>query len=256
MDLVSYQMEMQPIPERVEEAIRAGVRYDISFDLNDAPQLLESANAPLQDGVLRNQDGILVVCCHTEMPAVTAQMVDWWFCWHLPFTKRYKLWHPTAHERSFVREDRTHLAGRTEYIGQTSNVDEYVGKALSKLAITFVEPETMGFDTVRLAKAKAGTAICARVGFRDKPIDTGWLVHLIFEVSNGVEMVSRFWLGDIHLRIPLFGRLIHKKLNSADSRKRSVADHLGLDLLRHCSEEMNHLAAFLPALYQATSKTS
>ena len=29
-----------------------------------------------------------------------------------------------------------------------------------------------------------------------------------------------------------------------------MPDKLGLDLLVHCAEEMNHLARFLPALYR------
>jgi hypothetical protein len=257
MDLTPYKLEMQPIPERVEVAIRAGVRQDLSFPLSDASRLLEPGNVPLEDGVIRNPDGMLVVCCRTDMPGVTAAMIDWWFCWHAPFTERYKLWHPLDHKRSFVREDRTHLAGqKVGYIGQASNADEYIGEELTKLIITFVDPVTMGFDTTGFAAAKVGTAICARAGFRDKPIDTSWLIHLIRETSDGVEMISRFWLGDARLRVPLLGRLMHKRINTARARRQSVPDQLGLDLLRHCAEEMNHLARFLPALYQAATKAS
>jgi hypothetical protein len=159
--------------------------------------------------------------------------------------------------RASVREDRTHLAGqKAGYIGLASNVDEYIGKELVKLIITFVEPEAIGLNPGRFSLARVGTAICARAGFRDKPIDTGWLIHLIRETSNGVEMLSRFWLGDARLRVPLLGRLMHKRINTARARRQSVPDQLGLDLLRHCAEEMNHLARFIPALYQAATKAS
>lgn len=257
MDLTPYKLEMQPIPERVEVAIRAGIRQDLSFPLSDASRLLEPGNVPLEDGVIRNPDGMLVVCCRTDMPGVTAAMIDWWFCWHAPFTERYRLWHPLSHMRAFVREDRTYLAGqKAGYIGQASNADEYIGKELVKLIVTFVEPEAIGLNPAHFSLAKVGTAICARAGFRDKPIDTSWLIHLIRETSDGVEMISRFWLGDARLRVPLLGRLMHKRINTARARRQSVPDQLGLDLLRHCAEEMNHLARFLPALYQAATKAS
>ena len=257
MDLTPYKLEMRPIPERVEVAIRAGVRQDISFPLSDASRLLEPGNVPLEDGVIRNPDGMLTVCCRTDMPGVTAPMIDWWFCWHMPFTERYQLWHPLSHMRTFVREDRTHLAGqKAGYIGQASNVDEYIGKELNKLIITFVEPEAMGMNPAHFSSAKIGTAICARVGLQNKPIDIGWVIHLIRETPNGVEMISRFWLGDARLRVPLLSRLMHNRINTAHARRQSVTDQGGLDLLRHCAEEMNHLARFLPALYQAATKES
>jgi hypothetical protein len=38
-------------------------------------------------------------------------------------------------------------------------------------------------------------------------------------------------------------------MNRPAARRRAIPDQVGLDLLRHCAEEMNHLARFLPALY-------
>ena len=73
---------------------------------------------------------------------------------------------------------------------------------------------------------------------------------MIREMADGSEMVSRFWLGNFDVRIPLVGRLMHKRVNSVESRLREVPDQFGLDLLRHCAEEMNHLARFLPRLYE------
>jgi hypothetical protein len=255
MDLTPFKLEMQPIPERIEAAIRAGVCEDLSFPLSDAYRLLEPGNVPIEDGVIRNPDGTLTVCCRTDMPGVTAQMIDWWFCWHTVSSERYNLWHPSSHMRSFVREDRTHLAGqKAGYIGQASYVDEYIGKIFEKLIIKFVEPESMGLNSAHFPKAKVGTAICARGGLQDKPIDHGGLIHLIRETSDGVEMISRFWLGDIRFRKPLLRLLLNKKMNTPRSRRKLVPDQYGLDLLRHCAEEMNHLARFLPALYHAATK--
>lgn len=254
MDLSPYKLEMQPIPERVEKAIEVGVRNDPPFALDEAGRILEGGSVPIEDGVIRNPDGTLTVCCRTDMPGVTANMIDWWFCWHAPHSERYKLWHPKAHLRAFVREDRTHLAGqKAGYVGLASHVDEYIGKNLAKLTIRFVEPPMVGLDPALFPAASVGTAICARVGLRGRPIDTGWLIHLIRATPDGVEMLSRFWLGNVRLRIPILGRLLHNRLNSARARLKAVPDQLGADLLRHCAEEMNHLARFLPALYRAAA---
>ena len=257
MDLSPYKLEMLPIPERVEAALSVGVRDDLSFPLSDSGKILSPGYVPLEDGVIRNPDGTVTVCCRTDMPGVTAEMIDWWFCWHAPYSERYNLWHPKAHIRSFVKEDRTHLAGqKAGYIGVGSNVDEYIGDELTKLTITFKEPVVLDLDPVRFAETNVGTIICARAGLRDKPVNTGWLAHMIRGTDGGTEMVSRFWLGNVDLRIPIVGRLLHNRVNSRDSRLREVPDQFGLDLLRHCAEEMNHLARILPDLYREFSVDS
>ena len=64
-------------------------------------------------------------------------------------------------------------------------------------------------------------------------------------------MRSRFWLGDVRVRLPLIGGPLSRLANLPPMRRRVMPDRLGLDLLVHCAEEMNHLARFLPALYRA-----
>jgi hypothetical protein len=247
--LAPYRLPMQPIPERLEGALAAGVRPG-DFPRSAAASLLAPGYVAVEDGVLRSANGMLIVCCRTDMPDVTADMIDWWFGWHLPQTERYQLWHPQAHIRSAVKEDRSALAGqRAAYVGNESFVDEYIGSTLQKLIIAFREPASMGLDPGRFASSGTGTAICARVSLRDRPVDTGWLLHQIRPTPYGSEMRSRFWLGDVCLRLPVIGRILTPLLNRPAVRRRAIPDQVGLDLLRHCAEEMNHLARFLPALY-------
>jgi len=99
-NLDRYQLPMKPIPERVERAISVGVRSAPDVAFAGAGRLLQGDG--LQDGVVRNRDGILVVACLTEMPNVTPAMWDWWFGWHLPSSERYRLWHPKAHVKATV----------------------------------------------------------------------------------------------------------------------------------------------------------
>jgi rhamnogalacturonyl hydrolase YesR len=85
-------------------------------------------------------------------------MIDWWFVCHQPRTERYQLWHPKAHIKSVVKEDRSAMAGqRAAYVGNESYVDEYIGQTLQKLIIAFREPSSMGLEPARFASSGTGT---------------------------------------------------------------------------------------------------
>lgn len=192
-----------------------------------------------------------MVACLTKMPNVTGRMIDWWFSWH-GTTERYKLWHPEAHV--FCRWERRYPGNQTppdykDYIGYTSQVSEYIGRELTKLNISFIDPSKI-FETSKFEESGISTAICARTGLRDKPIDAGWLIHLIRNAGDGIEMRSRFWLGDFHLRIPGLSAAVDHILNTETSRKRLITYEFSKNLCIHCAQEMNHLAGFLPELYR------
>ena len=68
--------------------------------------------------------------------------------------------------------------------------------------------------------------------------------------SNGSEMLSRFWLGQINSQIPGIRQPLNAILNTGPVRRRLLADDDGLQTLRHCSDEMNHLARILPGLHK------
>jgi hypothetical protein len=94
------------------------------------------------------------------------------------------------------------------------------------------------------------TAVCARTGLVDLPIDIGYLAHHVAAVPGGSIMRSRFWMGGPYLAarsaplraaIPVAKRIVG--LTELDARA----------LLVHCSQEMTHLATFLPALYEQES---
>ena len=76
LDLSPYQLEMRPIPDWVEEAIELGVRDDLSFPFSEASHILDPGHHPLEDSIIRNPDGTIVVWCRTDMPDVTAHMID------------------------------------------------------------------------------------------------------------------------------------------------------------------------------------
>lgn len=248
LNLEPYRLPLAAIPDDARRALDRGV-LDQEFPASDQPMsLLVERRDAFPDGVRRAADGTASVLCTTDLPGVTPAMIDWWFGWHLPETARYQLWHPKAHLKARCKEDRSQLNDdRARYIGNQSYVDEYIGKALQRLTIEFHPPAS--FNVTGL-DARGATAICARTSDRVLRSEGGRLVHLILPTATGSEMRSAFWLGEIRSDVPVLGSAITRLVNRPAVRKLVITDRFLLDLFEHCSQEMNHLAKFLPNLYR------
>jgi len=104
-------------------------------------------------------------------------------------------------------------------------------------------------DVSRFEEANVSTAGCAIVGYQNVPLNFGAIIHLIRETSDGCEMRSRFWLGKLEVRgLPTKG-ILNKIASTKFAAEHAVPDTLGRDMFVHCATEMNHLASFLPDLY-------
>lgn len=136
---------------------------------------------------------------------------------------------------------------RDRYIGGTSFVDEYVGSSLGELAIQFVHPDKLGFSDNSVDPDEA-TAICATVGLSRVPLDWGHLVHHVRRVKGGAEMRSRFWMGGKYVA-PRAGATLTDELETVAEGLRRLGDGHARAMVVHCSQEMNHLAAFLPDIF-------
>lgn len=246
-DLSAWEVPLREAPQAMHVAMSRGVVIT-----EEAAKPFAQMAAPERgcetDGVWRHPDGSLTVACTTVMPGVTAAMWDWWFGWHSLSSSRYRLWHPLAHRRSQLAEDRRHLPpGRPRYINNVSAVDEYIGSQLTRLAIGFVEPKTFGLDQEKIDKF--GTAICATVALRPQRLEHGKLVHIVENTPAGCIMRSRFHLGEFRSQREIVGQLLTFLLDRPRIRRKLVSDEIGLALLRHCFEEMHHLAGILPSLH-------
>lgn len=247
-DLADFRKPLGVIPARVETAIARGVVEGPVPTVAEAWKLLEPAGDGLSDGIHALADGGLVVACRTDMPGVIPEMWDWWMGWHGISTQRYKLWHPRDHVWSAFAEDRSHVRNVREcYVGNDSYVDEFIGPDLHKLTISFRTPESFGLDPKLVDRQ--GTAICARTGLRNSPLNLGHLVHLVRRTEQGAEMLSRFWIGGIELQVPLAGGIDLGFMYTPEMRNGLMPASFGQHLLRHCAEEMNHLATILPFLF-------
>lgn len=243
---------MQPAPQAIQEAHRRGVIHGPVPPLTRAHQVL-GQREPCTNEVRRAPDGLVLVTCVTDLPGITPAMIDWWFGWHLPETARYRLWHPKAHVKARVLEDRSALSNdRARYIGNTSQVDEYIGRSLKKLSIRFHPPTDFGFPD---EGEDHSTTICAATTDRVLHGHGGHLVHHVIKTERGSQMRSGFWLGHIRHELSLVNAVAGRWLNTPGMRRVLVPDHTALDLLMHCGEEMNHLARFLPTLHAAHGRS-
>jgi hypothetical protein len=260
-----FQFETEPIQAHVRDALLGGIApSEYGYDIDDAARMLARPRYHhMETGWTRLDNGVIVVSCRTDMPGVSAAMWDWWFGWFGTDPARYKLWHPGAHLYSAVAEDRSHdrsLTDRQRYIGNVSYIDEYIGGTVHRLAVRFVDPAALGIDDT----AAGITHICARVGLSRPPLLVAWLIHQVRPTDDGAEMRSRFFLGhpqalDVAAQSPTKGppaRILTRRLVAAAANavlprivRGIVPARIAHDVLFHCASEMNHLATFLPRLY-------
>jgi hypothetical protein len=241
-----FRPEMAPLPAHVREAVAVGLQtVDLLPGLQSAPDLHAAGYWPVETGVTISPDGALRIFVLTTMPGVTPAMWDWWFAWHGSEAQRYKLWHPRAHLHVAWADARADL---THYVGRTSNVVEYVGNQRLNLAIRFVPPASVGLDEARLRR-DGEVAICARGSMAGTPMETGWLIHHVRPVPGGAEMRSRFWLAGANVRPRGMPGPLGAVLGRVAARLAPLTPNMATELLVHCAQEMNHLAALLPELY-------
>ncbi len=243
-----FKPEMAPLPQHVAEALHHGPQAGpalLAFD--DAASVANEGYQQTENGYGILDDGSFQVSVGTDMPGVTPAMWAWWFGWHGSDTRRYKLWHPRAHLSAHWKDgDDAGRRGEQRYIGRWSMISEYIGSTMLNAAIQFVAPATMGLP----ADSDDAVSICARLGSGDAPVDAGWFVHQIRSTQAGAEMRSRFWMGGPHIAVRNAPGVASWVVRPFASRVLGTSEATARNLLVHCAQEMNHLAGFLPELYE------
>lgn len=209
-----------------------------------ANYLEDAGYTNLEMGYTTESDGSAHVAMLTHMPGVSPEMWDWWFGWHGSHDSRYKLWHPKSHVSAVWEDGKDDVS----YIGRTSLIEEYIGDLYTTAAIQFKRPSDFGFSVEAIKDPSKAVYICARIGHPSLPIDYGYLVHQIRALEGGSEMRSRFWMGGQYIYVRKEG-LMADLVSSFIQKMRKLPPSFAYDLTKHCSEEMNHLASFLPTLY-------
>ena len=204
----------------------------------------------METGYTVEADGSVHTAILTQMPGVTPEMWDWWFGWHGSQDSRYKLWHPKSHVSAVWEDGGDDIA----YIGRNSIIEEYIGEEFTDGLIQFKSPTEFGFSFDAVKDPSKAVYICIRAGHSKFPIDFGYLVHQIRAVEGGSEMRSRFWMGGKYVHVRREGILPDLASSFLQKQQLLPAD-FGRSIVIHCSEEMTHLAAFLPKLYSEINET-
>lgn len=71
-----------------------------------------------------------------------------------------------------------------------------------------MSPEEFGFDKTKLRSLKESTIICAKVGIFGKRVWHTKMCHFVKKNGGGIEMKSRFWIGNKIQRMDKFGQNI------------------------------------------------
>jgi len=240
-----YTTEFSKIPDEIIYALQNPLEWHTLPDIDQMTDIEADGYLPVENGfAINKKDDSTAVAVKTDMPNVTPQMWDWWFGWHGCQDNRYKLWHPLAHISAKWEDGRNDIC----YIGRNSIIKEYIGANLLDAAIQFKSPMAFGFSNDAVNHKEKAVYICARLGHPTLPVDYGYLIHQVRKTSNGSEMRSRFWVGGKYVAIRKNGRAA-EAVTSVLKMLKSLPKNFGYDLMKHCAEEMNHLAAFLPELY-------
>jgi len=223
-----------------------------SEDLNS---LLDADYHSVETGYCELEDGTGYVASLVPMPGCDGEMYAWWFWWHAVEPVRYTLWYPTNHvaanplDRSLLTAPG--LTHQQRYVGSTHHVDEYIGPELMKIAITFVDPAELGFDTSRFDEAGIVGHACARVSFRWPPLEVATMVHLARRTPDGIEQRSRYWIG-YRPQLRVLGRALDldAPARTLGVKRRLAGGRLAYEQLLHDQIEFTHLATFLPAIHR------
>jgi hypothetical protein len=216
--------------------------------------LLEPGYHRVENGYCELADGTGYVASLVPMPGCTGEMYQWWFWWHAVEPARYTLWYPTNHiaanpvDRSVLTAPGLSHEQRT--IGSTHHVDEHIGADLVQIAITFVDPAELGFDTTRFAEAGIVGHACARVSLRRPRIEVVTMVHLARQTADGIEQRSRYWIGH-NPRVLAFDRSVDVDpvATKLGIKRRLGGERMAYEQLLHDQIEFTHLSTFLADLY-------
>jgi len=166
------------------------------------------------------------------MPAVTGEMIEWWFDWHPREGLRYRVWHPLAHFDNAL--DPPGSAAAKPHWGAVHHPVEDVGIGRVHARIEFLRPTEVGMSTDALEDPAVATIVCGFVGDDRLRVRHSTMFHVFLRADEGVVLRSHFWLGE-RLRPHLLRRFVPTKLPPA--------------LATHCSEEYANLGALLPELH-------
>jgi len=152
------------------------------------------------------------------------------------------------HDESKTYRERLHISSHL--------VTEDVGVGKERILIDFMHPSKFGFDPNHL-NSDNETIICARVGSPQRGVWGTEMCHFVRKTTDGVEMRSRFWIGNKIYRMGgLAKTFFNSILNKPFMKKRIIPKEIGVKMFHHCSQEYHNLSEILPGLYDEYHTTT
>ena len=200
-------------------------------------------------------DGTGYLATRIPFPGCTGEMLHWWYWWCAVEPARFTLWYPYNHiaaepvDRSVLT--RPGLTDEQRHIGTTHHYDQYVGSKRARVALAYLDPAELGFDTSRFAAAGIVAHACSRGRLLWPPFEAVTIVHLARRTDDGFELRSRYWFGhNITLRVfgssvPLDGLAASLGIWRRVGGERAAYEQLHHDLI-----EFTHLSTFLAAIHR------
>jgi len=237
-----YDPDFAALPQEVTDALAQGPMDEAdALSFRDAYKLQEPGYHNVENGYALLDNDVGYVAVKTDFPGATGNMIYWWFWWHGYKDIRYKIWCPGYHYATIIKDlarmNNPSLSYRERVENNTIYSVEDVGMGVQKLAIKFVPPETFGFNPSRFKMNGIEAVLCVEVGLMigNLNVEHSYMCHVWRKKGDGLELRSRFWLG--------------KKLQSRLLRQLIITEDTVRDMVFHCSLEYNHLAGFLPEIY-------
>jgi len=242
---------MAPVAGDVLEAIERGpVEPARALSRDDLDRLLDPVPLAVETGWCWLPDRVGYVAVRTPMPAVSGEMVEWWFDWHPRDPLRYRIWHPLAHRDNSIELPAS--PGAKAHWGAVHHPVEDVGTGTVHARIAFQPPTALGFSTDALGDSAVATVVCGWVGDDRRRVRHTAMAHVFLRDGEGVVLRSHFWLGAAvrpYLPAPVAAAAA-RVLNSRAVRRLTLPSGLPPALARHCAEEYANLATLLPELYE------
>jgi hypothetical protein len=202
-----YQRPVAPPNPKLIEILNKGPMEPakaLPFErLND---LLDPGYHEVETGYCILENGAGYVAVNNVFPGCTVEMMQWWFAWHAAGPGlRYAIWFPPGHVTIAVNDsDRAKLLDPNVPLEEKSrNVDHFVvedvGGGAEDIVISFLDPQTIGFDMGRFHKPNVA-AVFGGFGIAEQRQgrvgkSPSIMVHFCREIEGGVEFRTRFWMG-------------------------------------------------------------
>ncbi|HTZ88548.1 MAG TPA: hypothetical protein VMB05_17940 [Solirubrobacteraceae bacterium] len=211
-------------------------------------RLLDPRPLEVETGWCVLPDGIGYVSVRTAMPAVSGEMVDWWFDWHPRDPLRYRVWHPAAHHSNSL--DPPASVGAKAHWGAVHHPVEDVGLGVVRARIAFAAPSEMGMPGDQLENPEIATIVCGWVGDELRRMRHTPMYHVFLRDGDGVVLRSAFWLGAALRPYGPLGSAGERLLNNRLTRRAALPAALPRALATHCAEEYANMATLLPELFE------